>query len=219
MKLLTALFNFVQSKLRGESLSSVPIESVNSQSANEQWLIGYKAFKEGQRLYFEQPTGHIFRDVREKRFQRALQHYDTAIENGFEEGVYGSRGSCLQSLGFHPDAIDDLDKAIGLEPTDSNLWFMRSNSKGAMGDFSGETSDLMEAIRVAESHSDQALNEMAQEQGYPNVACFYKQQLQIAMSEMAMQEKMDRLVKERPKLKRQDMSSILRARAKRRPST
>ena len=85
----------------------------------------------------------------EKRTQDALNCFDSAVACGYEDAtLFSSRGSCLQTLKWHLDAIDDFNRAIALEPKDSNGYFMRSISKSATGDLHGSVSDLQEAIRV-----------------------------------------------------------------------
>ena len=116
----------------------------------------YKSFERGQDLYFQN-------DV-----QQALRCFDTAIDSGFEDAdAYGMRGECLQSLKFHLDAIDDFTKAIELDPEDSNTYFQRSISKGAVGDLHGCVDDLNEAIRLAgiDSASTRSHNALARENG------------------------------------------------------
>ena len=124
---------------------------------DQPWRDGYKAFQIGEDLLLKE------------QFQEALHYFDTAINSGSEgTDVYAARGSCLQSLEFHLDAIDDFTKAIGFNPADSNLYFMRSLSKGATGDLQGRVADLQEAIRVAgiDNASSRALNALANERGY-----------------------------------------------------
>ena len=93
------------------------------------------------------------------------------------------RGGCLQSLKFDLDAIDDFTKAIELDPEDSNYYFMRSISKGAVGDLHGRVDDLKEAIRLAgiDSASTRSHNAYAREKGYTDgVAGMYRMEMLYA---------------------------------------
>ena len=121
------------------------------------WREGYRAFERGKDLYFQNEA------------QQALHYFDTAIDSGFEGAdVYGMRGGCLQLLQFDLDAIDDFTKAIEFDSEDSNNYFMRSISKGAVGDLHGRIDDLNEAIRLAgiDSASTRSHNAYARENGY-----------------------------------------------------
>jgi hypothetical protein len=140
-------------------------------TGQKRWLQGGKEFKEGMEYF------------RNKELDRALQSFDSAIENGYCDRVYGPRGICVQSLDFNFDAIDDLDKAIAAEPYDSNLWHVRSMAKGSVGDFSGQTSDLNEAIRIARNNLDpyqETSDEYFKELGYENLAAYYVMQILVA---------------------------------------
>jgi hypothetical protein len=103
----------------------------------KKWMLGYEAYKKGKDHYLA------------NELLEALANFDRAIDYGFGQGrhengeVFGLRGSCLQSLGWDLDAIDDLDKAILLrqeyaqvcvEGEDCNLYYMRSQSKRWTGD-------------------------------------------------------------------------------------
>lgn len=155
MNLLIAIFNLFKKKKK-DSAPSVD---------NQRWVDGFRAFQKGKGLYLEgQP-------------REALDYFDQSVELTFEEDdIYGLRGSCLQSLKFDLDAIDDFTKAIASEPNDSNLYFMRSNSRGATGDLTGRVADLQEAIRLATVHSalNKAYDEFAIEKGWSGVVNMFR---------------------------------------------
>ena len=110
-----------------------------NRQAAQRWREGFDAFQEGKNLYHT-----------ENQPQQALRYFDIAVALGIEDGtLYASRGSCLQVLDFHLDAINDFSKAIEFEQGDSNYYYMRSNSRQAIGDCHGSAADLNEAIRVA----------------------------------------------------------------------
>ena len=147
---------------------------------NEQlWQEGYTALERGKDLYFQ------------NKVQQALHYFDTAIESGFEGAeVYGMRGGCLQSLQFDLDAIDDFTKAIEFDPEDSNNYFMRSISKGAVGDLHGRIDDLNEAIRLAgiDSASTRSHNAHARENGYKDgIAGMYRMEIMHANLDLERQ--------------------------------
>ncbi len=121
------------------------------------WREGYEAFERGKNLYFQ------------NEILQALHNFDTAIDSGFEGAdVYSMRGGCLQTLQYDLDAIDDFTKAIEFDPEDSNYYYMRSISKGAVGDLHGGIEDLKEAIRLAgiDSASTRSHNAHARDNGY-----------------------------------------------------
>jgi tetratricopeptide (TPR) repeat protein len=88
---------------------------------------GFEAFQKGEDSLFK------------RRMQEALECFDEATECGYVDNadVYIGRGTCLQSLGYDLDAIDDFDKAISLQPENSLTFYQRSLSKPAAGDFRG----------------------------------------------------------------------------------
>ena len=126
--------------------------------SHKRWLEGSAAYERGEAL------------LQARQNQEALVFLDTAIKFGYDADgqAYVLRGICLQELEFQLDAIEDFDKAIAANPTDSNLYFMRSVSKLAIGDFQGEVADLEEAIRVATLHpaANRSHDDGAKEMGY-----------------------------------------------------
>jgi len=167
--------------------------------ADKKWAEGYNAFERGKKHYLAGGENHSVAG----RIQDALDCFDKAIASGFEEGgIYDSRGSCLQILDFHLDAIDDFNKAIPLDPEDCNLYFMRSVSKGATGDLYGCVADLQEAIRLSEI--DNPLNEKynlwANKLGYKNIAAKFNYDLIVANQDIETQEAKERLRSKRPGL-------------------
>ena len=155
--------------------------------ANRQRLDGFDAFERGEQHYAAEPA----------RAQEALVCFDLAIECGFEGAdVYELRAWCLQKLHFDLDALDDFDKAISLKPEDSNLYYMRSISKSATGDFHGCVFDLRTAIHLSKMDSD--LNRKrdiaAKEMGYTEgVTGYYK----IALFRANLELELPAAVKER----------------------
>jgi tetratricopeptide (TPR) repeat protein len=145
-----------------------------STEANKRWLQGYKAFEDGKKYFAE------------RRDQEAVDCFDTAVENGFEGAtLFSLRASCLQSLEWDSDAIDDFTKAISLEPEDCNHYFQRAMSKNAIGDQQGFLADIQEAIRL--SKVDNALNRNynlgAVKMGWQSTAAMYKGQAALSAEE------------------------------------
>src|SRR5262249_20484989 len=106
-----------------------------SAEANRKLLEGGLVFEHGKSHYLAH------------RDQEAVNCFDKAIECGLEDAeLFETRGSCLQSLEWHLDAIDDFTRAISLEPDDCNLYFQRAISKTASGDQLGFEADIQQAI-------------------------------------------------------------------------
>ena len=147
--------------------------------SDQLWREGHKALERAKHLYFQ------------NKVQQALHYLDTAIDSGFEGAdVYGMRGGCLQSLHFDLDAIDDFTKAIEFDPEDSNNYFMRSISRGAVGDLQGRIDDLNEAIRLAgiDSSSTRSHNSHARENGYKDgIAAMYQMEKMHANLDLQQQ--------------------------------
>jgi tetratricopeptide (TPR) repeat protein len=161
------------------SLSKKNEKKAEDSAAHKKWLEGYEAFERGRNHYLK----HAIKE--------ALDCFDKAIECGLgdEFDVYSLRGTCLQALNFDIDAIDDFNKAIASEPEDSNLYFMRSISRGATGDLHGCVSDLEEAIRVAGvgNAANISYNGWAKEHGYNGIIDKYKLDLFNANLSLEMQ--------------------------------
>jgi tetratricopeptide (TPR) repeat protein len=159
----------------------------SSSPEDEKWLRGYNALEAGKKHYIEQRT------------EQALDCFDTAIECGLGDGeAFSLRGSCLQTLEWHLDAIDDFTRAIELERDDSNYYYMRSISRGAVGDLQGRVDDLNEAIRVAgiPNAANRSHNEHAKEKGYRNgVAGVYQMDLVRANLDIECQTSEESLLK------------------------
>jgi tetratricopeptide (TPR) repeat protein len=158
-----------------------PISSPEAQK----WLRGYNALEAGKKHYAE------------KRTEQALDCFDTAIECGLGDGTaFSLRGSCLQTLEWHVDAIDDFSKAISLEPQDCNHYFQRAMSKTSAGDHEGFLADIQEAIRL--SKTDNALNRIyntyAQDTGWQSATAMYEGQAALSgnMPDFVRDERIER---------------------------
>lgn len=170
------LFNFIKKK------------TYDKQKAKRKWLQGFHAFKEGLKHTYE------------GRDQEAVDCFDKAIKSGVEfEEVYAWRGMCLWALDFHLDAIDDFNKAISLEPADCELYYMRSLSKSATGDFEGCVTDLQEAIRLSEvdNENNRTWNSHAKEMGWRDATFYYKTALYRAKLNIKLPEDLKKRYKKK----------------------
>jgi len=139
----------------------------------------YHAFLDGQQEYSKGEYGG------------ALEAFDAAIDRGYiSDEAYSLRAVCLQHLKLNREAIDDLHQALLLEPDDCNLYFLRSNSKLALGDYDGAIADLRVAIRL--SRCDSGLNrvydDLARRDGFHRIADVYERRLMHAILSKAIDE-------------------------------
>jgi len=142
-------------------------ETADEARKARKWLEGYHAFEDGK--------GHYSA----RRDQEAVDCFDKAIECGLEDAdVFALRGSCLQSLEWNLDAIDDFTRAISLQPDDCNLYFQRAMSKTATGDQSGFEADMQQAILLSKVDSplNRNYNQGAKEMGWANTTAMYEGQ-------------------------------------------
>lgn len=140
-------------------------ESNESSAAQEIWQKGHRAYERGR--------VHIMA----RSDQEALDCFDEAIRCGFESAdVFALRGTCLQSLSWELDAIEDFTKAISLEPEDCNFHFQRAMVRSSVGDTVGFEADLQEAIRLSriENTSNFNHNAGARQMGWPNAAAMFQ---------------------------------------------
>lgn len=191
---------------------------------DKKWLDGYHAFQKGKELYHRN-----LRDRRDgsttgwaptkEQVQEALDCFDKAIELNFRDSwVYGLRAGCLQFLDFHLDAIDDLTKAITLEPNDCALYYQRSVSRMATGDLLGRVSDLQAAIRLATVPSTviKAYDEEVKQRGWNCAADRFRWDLIDANLELDWQAEYERMQSKNPGSYVYDLVNRRRARSLRR---
>lgn len=198
--ILTAEFVTPQRPIK--TPSTVPTEN------DQRWRDGYMALERAKELYVRNEA------------QQALRYFDTAIDSGFEDAdIYIMRGECLQSLEFDLDAINDFTKAIEIDPEDSNTYFQRSISKGAVGDLQGRVDDLNEAIRLAgiDSPSTRNHDAGARENGYKDgVAGFYRMQMMHANLDLDRQASDERRLQGPAASLGPDLATKRRSKARRR---
>jgi hypothetical protein len=130
------------------------------------------------------------------------------------------RGGCLQSLKFDLDAIDDFTRAIEFDSEDSNNYFMRSISKGTVGDLQGRIDDLEEAIRLAsiDSPSTRSYNAHAREKGYKDgVKGMYRMERMHANLDLEQQASDERRLQGPAASLGPDLVTKRRSQARRRP--
>ena len=115
--------------------------------------------------------------------QTAVNCFDTAVDFGYSNAeLFSLRGSCLQTLEWHLDAIDDFTRAIALAPDDCNNYFSRAMSKTAAGDQVGFEADIQQAIRLsaADNELNRNYNRTAVEMGHSNAAAMYRSQAALS---------------------------------------
>ncbi len=184
MNSLNSLRNFFKKNTRGSATDQL-------------WVEGFHAFKMGRVCF------------RDKDQQQALDCFDRAIACGFEgEGIYGLRASSLQALDFELDAIDDFSRAILLAPEETNLYFMRSLSRGVTCDLAGRVSDLQEAIRLSkiDSKYNDFWNNYAKETGWPSATAYYEAEYEMALEQARMYREVE--IYRQDRLRRRDEDSV-----------
>jgi tetratricopeptide (TPR) repeat protein len=137
-------------------------------------LTNYASLEAGKRLFLT------------KQFNEALASLDTAEQSGLSNAeLFGIRGTCLQTLGWHLDAIDDYTRAIELEPSDCNTYFQRAMSKSAVGDNEGFHADINAAIALSKIDSplNRTYNQQARESGHTCVADVYEWEVKFSAHE------------------------------------
>lgn len=123
----------------------------------------------------------------EERYVEAIERFDRALMLGFRDpDLFYSRGTCLQHLQWHLDAIDDFTVLISLEPEDCNHYFQRANSKSAVGDGDGFRCDMKQAIRLSKLPTAQNVthNDSAVAMGWPSATALYEAHASFPVSEV-----------------------------------
>jgi len=112
----------------------------------------------------------------------AVKYFTEAIACGIEDAnVFGLRGTCLHNLNRQHEAIKDYSKALELDPSDCNNYYMRAMAKIRAGDYIGFEDDMRLAINFARMSTPQ--NDVyklgARQQGFSSVEALYKDTLEM----------------------------------------
>jgi tetratricopeptide (TPR) repeat protein len=110
----------------------------------------------------------------------AVKYFTEAIACGIEDAnVFGLRGTCLHNLNRQHEAIKDYSKALELEPSDCNTYYMRAMAKKMAGDYIGFEDDMHLAINFARLSTpmNDVYNLGARQQGFSSVEALYKDTL------------------------------------------
>ncbi len=130
--------------------------------------VGLDALLRGQKLFQSQ------------NYEAAIESFDLAIRAGLADAhIFEMHATALQAKEWHLDAIEYFTKAIHLNDIDCNLYFMRADSKEAIGDRIGYNDDMKSAIRLANSNNQitSIYNQGAKLQGFASVAQLYESHL------------------------------------------
>jgi tetratricopeptide (TPR) repeat protein len=101
----------------------------------------------------------------------AIQDFTSAIEvkkyedEGQEQILdaiaYFERGKCYEKQGKYPEALEDFNKSLQLDPTNGGIYYERAVCKAQLGDFDGSLEDYSKAIEAdkmaAESYNNRGL--------------------------------------------------------------
>jgi tetratricopeptide (TPR) repeat protein len=173
-----------------------------SSPEDKTWLRGLNAFEAGKKQSVA------------RRDQEAVASFDTAFQCGRSDPeLFALRGSCLQTLEWHLDAIDDFTRAISLQPQDCNHYFSRAMSKRSSGDLEGFRADVREAIRLAKLDNSitRLYDEGARDMGHRSTAAMYELQLLVSGDRPAFEAVRDaeraKVKGRRPKSNDRDSSS------------
>lgn len=153
--------------------------------ADKEFFDGYREFAAGEKLYREvhsfTQTGRneIKINTNKEKDLEALNHFDKAIEKGFDESiVFSLRGNILDSLGYYFEALEDYNLAILKKPTQgvADNYYRRSWVKTMILDYEGSLADLKEAIRLSQLNNDdnRYWNAGYQKIGYKTATDYYK---------------------------------------------
>ena len=131
------------------------------------------------------------RHFQERNYRDAALCYSKALEYSHYSKnelhhLYGNRGTCFEAIRKYENAIDDLTKAIEIDPLDCNIFFVRGNARvsGEPG-LDGAIEDYSEAVRLSEIDSEliRTYDAGAKEMGYSCATDIYTFQLQFAINE------------------------------------
>jgi tetratricopeptide (TPR) repeat protein len=111
-------------------------------------LAVHSATEKGKDFYLQ----NQFSDALEA-FDEVLRNYGVLDSTQMAE-IYTLRGSCLQSLGWHLDAIEDFGKAIELNASEPDNFFMRGVSHQSIGELSEAVHDFERFIALAPKTND-----------------------------------------------------------------
>ena len=81
-----------------------------------------------------------------KRYDDAIKTFNEALEIDVHPTFYEMIADCYDQLGNYTEAIEAIDKAIDLDPTDIELLYTKADLLGAKGDMDGAISAWSEVI-------------------------------------------------------------------------
>lgn len=82
-------------------------------------------------------------------YRQALNHFNKALKrNQTDWELWFNSAFMNQKLGIHKLALDNINESIALNPGNSKSYVLRSTSKKALGDWTGQESDLKKAIDI-----------------------------------------------------------------------
>jgi tetratricopeptide (TPR) repeat protein len=137
---------------------------------SKEYFEGLDAFKVGKELYNASSQDRSLSvDRRRQKQIAALEFFDQAIERGYEwADIYLSRGSCLNSLGYELDALEDYNKAIEKDSEKAHPYFIRALIKESIYDYEGSIADIKDAIRLSKhkTEDNKYWNDYSRKTGY-----------------------------------------------------
>jgi tetratricopeptide (TPR) repeat protein len=133
-------------------------------------LINNVAFEEGVKAF----NNSEWMDAAEK-FQISIN------DEAPEPIVYRYKGICMQNIGFHFTAIKTFHKAIEINPTDCNLYFLCAQSYYEVQELNEAIKFCFKSIVLAElpSTTNDLYNLQIQEAGYKDVKSYYQSYLLV----------------------------------------
>lgn len=87
--------------------------------------------------------------LRMRQFNSAVEDFQAALDKGYNEAcVYNARATAMRCLQRHDEALDDLGKAVSMEPDNVEFLFNRSQTlmDTEVGDPAGAEDDLTMAL-------------------------------------------------------------------------
>jgi tetratricopeptide (TPR) repeat protein len=116
--------------------------------------------------------------LRNQEKEEALQCLDTSIK--FNQGnldALDDRGTLLQELGFHKDAIKDFTKIIDVNPNDFSIIYLRGCSLLSLCQFERSSDDINKAIQLSRDNATEKQIQIAKEKGFDSLESMYQQSL------------------------------------------
>ena len=113
-------------------------------------LIGCQGINSYQAIYYLSQANEILGDT--GRELEVIKLANKALEIEENADAYYYLGFAKSGIGKNKEAINDLNKAIELNPSDARYFYVRGNTKDSLRDYEGAIKDFKRTVELDPTH-------------------------------------------------------------------